>query len=101
MGIISLYPKVPRSLVPLLLYLGTFYEMYHAYHGTFLLEVVSFCQMYHAEVVSFRQMYHAEVVSFRQCTMPRWYPLLFSGIFFALEVVTFHLEVVTFHPNQE
>ena len=44
--------------------LGTFHEMYHAYHGTFLLDVVSFDQMYHAEVVSFRQMYHAEVVSF-------------------------------------
>lgn len=33
--------------------LGTFRLMYHAYHGTFLLEVVSFDQMYHAEVVSF------------------------------------------------
>ena len=33
--------------------LGTFHEMYHAYHGIFLLEVVSFDQMYHAEVVSF------------------------------------------------
>ena len=36
-----------------------------------------------------------------KCTMPRWYPLLFSWYLFALEVVTFHLEVVTFHPNRE
>ena len=35
--------------------------MYHAYHGTFCLEVVSFLPMYHAEVVSF----HLEVVTFR------------------------------------
>ena len=54
------------TLVPFIKKLGTFYEMYHAYHGIFLFEVVSFCQMYHAKVVSFRQMYHAEVVSFRQ-----------------------------------
>ena len=69
---------------------GTFHEMYHAYHGTFLLDVVSFRQMYHAEAVSFCQMYHAEVVSFAKCTMLRWYPLLFSWYLFALEVVTFH-----------
>ena len=52
------------TLVPFTKKHGTFHEMYHGKHGTFLLEVISFDLMYHAEVVSFRQMYHAEVVSF-------------------------------------
>ena len=60
------HPLCCFTLVPFIKKLGTFYEMYHAYHGIFLFEVVSFCQMYHAKVVSFRRMYHAEVVSFRQ-----------------------------------
>ena len=49
------------------------------------------------KALSIHQNYHL----FAKCTMPRWYPLLFSWYLFHLEVVTFRPEVVTFHPNQE